>query len=138
MKLAYGGVVFDAEGRVLLREPMSHYDDYVWTFAKGRPDTGESAEAAACREVEEETGVVAKVEAPVPGAFLGGTTENRYFVMSAVEDHGRFGGETVAVRWVTPAEARDLIAMTTNGVGKQRDLAVLEAAVKVWTAARGK
>lgn len=34
LKLAYGGVIVDTEGRVLLREPSDHFDGYVWTFSK--------------------------------------------------------------------------------------------------------
>ncbi len=33
---------------------------YVWTFAKGRPDPGETPEEAAIRETEEETGLLVK------------------------------------------------------------------------------
>ena len=59
LALAYGGVVIDEAGRVLLREPKNHFDYYVYTFPKGRPDEGESPEQAALREVREETGVEA-------------------------------------------------------------------------------
>lgn len=41
-RAAFGGVVVDAEGRVLLREPADHFGGYVWTFPKGRPDANES------------------------------------------------------------------------------------------------
>ena len=53
---AYGGIVVDAKGRILLREPSGHFDGYVWTFPKGRPQPGETAEEAALRETREETG----------------------------------------------------------------------------------
>src|SRR5437879_10429948 len=56
-KAAYGGVIFDDKGRVLLREPTGHYDRYVWTFSKGRPEPGESPEDTAIRETREETGL---------------------------------------------------------------------------------
>jgi ADP-ribose pyrophosphatase YjhB (NUDIX family) len=54
LALAYGGVVIDPRGRFLLREVRGHYDNYVWTFAKGRPEKGESARQAAVREVAED------------------------------------------------------------------------------------
>jgi hypothetical protein len=38
--------------------------------------------------------------------------------------------ETSEVRWVTAEEAARLIAMTTNIVGKARDLAVLEEVIR--------
>ena len=44
---AYGGVLIDDAGRILLREPTDHFGGYVWTFAKGRIDKGETPEQAA-------------------------------------------------------------------------------------------
>jgi hypothetical protein len=35
-KTAYGGVLIDQKGRVLLRKPKVEYDGYVWTFPKGK------------------------------------------------------------------------------------------------------
>ncbi|MGH9919337.1 MAG: NUDIX hydrolase, partial [Nitrososphaerales archaeon] len=37
----YGGVIFNSDGQVLLREPKDHFDGYVWTFPKGAPDMDE-------------------------------------------------------------------------------------------------
>lgn len=136
-KVAYGGVVFDPEGRVLLREPKNHFDGYVWTFAKGRPEPGETAEQAALREVQEETGAKATIVAPLPGEFEGGTTINRYFLMAAPTGSGGVSPddlETTSVKWATVAQAQALIAKTTNSKGRQRDLAVLEAAVALYRA----
>ena len=130
-KLAYGGVVFDARGRVLLREPRNHFDGYVWTFPKGRPEPGETPEAAAIREVLEETGVPVRILASIPGEFMGGTTSNRFFLMEP-EGHGKplavDDPETSSILWVSPREARKRLALTTNQIGQERDLAVLEAA----------
>ncbi len=53
-ELHYGGVVFDTEGRVLLREPSGHYGGYVWTFPKGGPEGSEMPEETALRETLEE------------------------------------------------------------------------------------
>jgi ADP-ribose pyrophosphatase YjhB (NUDIX family) len=69
LKVAYGGVVFDDDGWVLLREPKNHFDGYVWTFPKGRPNLGGNPEEAALREVLEETGVIAAIIGQVPGSF---------------------------------------------------------------------
>jgi 8-oxo-dGTP diphosphatase len=132
LKAAFGGVIFDDEGKVLLREPSGHFDNYVWTFAKGRPNPGETPEEAALREVREETGVTARIICEIPGAFDGGTTRNRYFLMSPVDQVAGPLHETASVRWVTLEEARTLIGLTRNVAGRQRDLAVLEAAVRAW------
>lgn len=134
-KVAYGGVIFDAEGMVLLREPKNHFDGYVWTFPKGRPDPGETPQTAALREVKEETGTDATIVAALPGEFIGGTTVNRYFIMTAATGSGsiaRDDDETASVKWMTIHEARQHIGQTTNSTGRNRDLAVLEAAAQFW------
>ncbi len=127
-KVAYGGVIFDSKGNVLLREPQNHYDGYVWTFPKGRPDPGETPEQTALREVKEETGVDATIVGILPGDYMGGTTINRYFVMRGADGAGfvpENDPETAAVKWVGVDEAADYINKTTNPTGKARDLKVL-------------
>lgn len=47
---AYGGVIFDTDGGVLLREPANHKYGNVWTFSKGRPEPGETPDETALRE----------------------------------------------------------------------------------------
>ena len=132
LKAAYGAVVFDGAGRVLLREPANHFGGYVWTFPKGKPDKGETPEQAALREVLEETGCTARILAPIPGDFAGDTTQNYYFLMveaSPGEPLGAHDWETSQVRWATAEEAKALITLTPNLKGRQRDLAVLEASM---------
>jgi 8-oxo-dGTP pyrophosphatase MutT (NUDIX family) len=134
-KVAYGGVIFNADGQVLLREPKNHWDGYVWTFAKGRPDPNETPEQTALREVQEETGVRARIIAPIPGEFPGGTTLNTYFLMvpeGPTQPQGQALPETASICWVRPDEARSLIKQTKNKVGKDRDLLILEAALVAW------
>ncbi len=126
--LAYGGVVVDTDGRVLLRRPKDDFDGYVWTFPKGRPDAGETPEQAALREVKEETGYSANVIRKLPGSFRGGTAVSEYFIMSPVRSPSPFDSkETSAIRWATFGSAAKLIGMTTNKIGQARDLSVLEA-----------
>ena len=127
---AYGGVIVDSRGRVLLREVAGHFDGYHWSFAKGRPDPGESPCETALREVREETGVDATVLLPLPGTFGGGTTRNHYFLMTADPQSVRedfSSPETSGLRWATRTEAQQLIGQTVNAVGRTRDLAVLQA-----------
>jgi 8-oxo-dGTP pyrophosphatase MutT (NUDIX family) len=128
--IAYGGVVIDPNGYLLLREVKNHFDGYVWTFAKGRADKGESPRQTALREVREEMGIEASILTAITGEFVGGTTINRFFLM--LTDRGTpdltFGNrETERLSWATPEEAKRLIAQTTNSKGRQRDLAILEA-----------
>lgn len=130
---AYGGVVLDKQKRVLLREPANHFDGYVWTFPKGRPDRGETPEQAAIREVREETGYPVKIVGKIPGQFPGGTTITEYFLMEPTGKPGQFDKETTSVQWVDFAGAEVLIKKSTNKAGRNRDLSVLEA-VRKWLA----
>jgi 8-oxo-dGTP pyrophosphatase MutT (NUDIX family) len=132
MQKAYGGVVINDQGKVLIREPKGHYDGYVWTFAKGIPEKGESPEQTALREVIEESGIAAEILVKIPGSFLGSTTDNEYFLMRSLQDRGNFGNETQAVRWVTQREAEALIQETKNKAGRERDCLVLKAAFAEW------
>jgi 8-oxo-dGTP diphosphatase len=125
---AYGGVIFDDNDRVLLREPANHHGGYVWTFPKGRPKRGEAAEEAAIREAREESGVPVEIVARIPGEFEGDTTVNFYFLMSPCGLAGEPDAETARVIWVTPEEAKAYIAETRSVRGRERDLAVLAAA----------
>lgn len=56
------GLVVVRAGRVLLVH-RPRYDD--WSFPKGKVDRGESVLAAAVREVQEETGLLARARAPL-------------------------------------------------------------------------
>ena len=138
----YGAVLFDDRKRILLREPSNHFDGYVWTFPKGRPDPGEKPLDTARREVLEETGYAGEIIGHVPGVFKGGSTgsANYFYLMHVSDDIGADGaarrsdGETTSVRWVTPQEARALISLSTNSGGRRRDLSILDAALGAYTA----
>jgi 8-oxo-dGTP pyrophosphatase MutT (NUDIX family) len=128
MKRAYGGVVINASGQVLLRQPTDHYHGYAWTFAKGKPLPGESPSETALREVFEETGVRAKILLKLPDSFDGSRTSNEYFLMAPIEETGRFDSETEAVRWAAREEAAQLILQTLKPRRRRRDLRVLKIA----------
>ncbi len=76
-----GGVALNARAEVLL----VRYKGGGWTFPKGHIEVGESDEAASVREVREETGVSAKVVAPLPSTVYtnnrGVRREIRWFLM---------------------------------------------------------
>jgi len=127
--MTYGGVVINAAGRLLLREPKGHFDGYVWTFPKGKPEPGETEVEAALREVWEETGVVGCIEKRIPGEFQGGTSKTIYFLMTVERKTGELDDETESVAWVTADEAVKRIQQTPNQIGRKRDLAVLKAAL---------
>jgi 8-oxo-dGTP pyrophosphatase MutT (NUDIX family) len=136
MKKAYGGVVIDHDGRVLLREPSLHHNGRVWTFAKGGPNPGESPEQTALREVLEETGIRGQILQKIAGSFDGLATSNEFFLMTPVEDIKRFDWETLAVRWATRDEAEQLIALTDGPKRRARDLEILKAAYALFDSLR--
>lgn len=132
-KACYGGVVLNASGRILLRKPHGEYDNYVWTFAKGGAEAGETPEQTALREVLDETGIEGRIVGQLPGWFESGLSATRFYVMEVVRDTGRFDGETSEVVWVDAAEAAERVSETRNAPGRQRDRKVLEA-LAVWRA----
>lgn len=130
---SYGGVIFDAEGRVLLRRPANDYDGAKWTFSKGRPEKGEAPLDAARREVREETGCEVSILAPIPGGFDGTSSTTYYWVMRAnTQTADPDPKETQALLWCTPDEARSRIKQSPNPKKWKRDLAVLDAALHVF------
>jgi len=52
--------------------------------------------------------------------------------MAPIQDTKEFDEETQSIRWVTQAEAEQLIDETTNAMGRERDLKVLTAAFELF------
>ena len=132
MRKAYGGVVINASGQILLREPAFHYKGDFWTFPKGKPESWESPEQTAVREVLEETGYRVEILAKIPGTFDGSRTSNEYFLMAPLEDTGHFDEETQAVRWASGTEARQLMQLNLKPKRRRRDLRVLRRALALF------
>jgi 8-oxo-dGTP diphosphatase len=108
---AAGGVLV-CEGRVaVVHRPK--YDD--WSLPKGKLEPGESWEAAARREVREETGIDPRLQDELPPAEYrdrrGRPKTVRYWRMAAVEDTGFIAtAEIDELRWLAPAEAVELLS----------------------------
>lgn len=130
-RIAAGGVVINDDGLILVREPLNHFDGYVWTFPKGGVDAGETDEQGALREVEEESGVRAEIVERIPGEWKTGSI-NRYFLMRPIENTGQHDEETAQIAFVTYDEAKELLAETKNKRGRERDLEVLDAGYALW------
>jgi 8-oxo-dGTP diphosphatase len=118
---AAGGVVVRDGQVALVHRPR--YDD--WTLPKGKLDPTESFEEAAVREVQEETGIRARLVRELPGTAYnaaGRPKVVRYWLMD-VQYEGPFvpNDETDQLRWVTPDEALRLLTY-------DRDRDVLRAA----------
>lgn len=107
-----GGVVVDDDGRVLLIRARDLRDRPVWTLPKGAIGSGESSQAAALREVEEETGYrceVVRELAPVTYWFQreGQRVRKtvRWFLMRPVKKVGDHDQEVEEVAWADREEA---------------------------------
>lgn len=104
---AAGGVVLDDRGRVLVVH-RPRYDD--WSLPKGKLDAGETSEAAALREVEEETGVRCELGRELPPAryeVKGRLKEVRWWVMRPVGEAPpeERDDEVDELVWLPPEEA---------------------------------
>ncbi|MCL6443161.1 MAG: NUDIX hydrolase [Alicyclobacillus sp.] len=130
---AFGGIVFNETGQVLLRSPRGHWGGYVWTFAKGGADPSDKTpEETALREVQEETGYECEIMASIPGEFESDTCITKYFLMRPTGRVTAFDDETQEVRWVSIEDAFEMIKLTESPKGKLRDSGALKNAVKTW------
>lgn len=107
-----GGVVLDEHGQVLLIRARDLRNRPVWTLPKGALAPGESSEAAALREVGEETGyrceVVREIESITYWFQRDGQRVRktvRWFLMRPLEKVGEHDHEVDEVMWAAPDDA---------------------------------
>ena len=110
--LAAGGLLVRDDGRVaVVHRPR--YDD--WSLPKGKLDPGESFEDGARREVWEETGVRGRIREELqPVEYVdrkGRDKLVRWYRMDVDGEPDEFvpNDEIDELRWVSPAEALDLV-----------------------------
>jgi 8-oxo-dGTP diphosphatase len=108
---AAGGLVFsmmDGETRVLVIH-RPRYDD--WSFPKGKHDSGESDEAAALREIREETNVTGRIVTRIADVVYVTPNDNpkrvSYFGVRAVHTPKfKPNDEVDRIEWLTKKAAR--------------------------------
>jgi ADP-ribose pyrophosphatase YjhB (NUDIX family) len=120
-----GGLVIDARGRIALVRQRNRRGRWRWTLPKGRIDRGETAEAAALREVYEESGLRARILRPIV-LHEGRLHFTHFFEMALERDDGEHDRETKEVRLVSFTQAAQLLR-------SRRDLRVLRRLVEMRT-----
>lgn len=110
-----GGVVFDERGRILL---LRKADELIWTFPKGHIEPGETAEQAAAREIEEESGLrctIGSRVAEIRYAYYWAPDDVNYdkrvifFLARPAGRDVRLEDRFDAFRWVSPARAGEFL-----------------------------
>jgi len=112
---ASGGVVYRQGdgGLEILTVHRPRYDD--WSLPKGKLDPGESWEAAALREIEEETGLCGELGPELTPTSYRDNKDRakvvRYWLVEATGDGPGFepDDEVDTLRWVPASEAPDTL-----------------------------
>jgi 8-oxo-dGTP diphosphatase len=107
---AAGGVIVRDGEVVLVHRPA--YDD--WTFPKGKAEQDETDDDCALREVHEETGLRCRLGDELSATEYvdsrGRRKRVRWWRMDSIADDGFTPNDEVdEVRWVSPAEAAQLL-----------------------------
>jgi len=114
-----GGLVVDhAAGMAAVIGRLDRRGRLLWSLPKGHIEVGETAEQAAVREVEEETGIIGRVVAPLGTIDFWFVAEDRrvhktvhHFLLSALG--GELSDEDIEVAevaWVPLAELESRLA----------------------------
>lgn len=113
--LAASVLVHDDAGRVLLVERGRGANIGRWSLPGGRVEPGESVEAAAAREVAEETGLQVEIGSELERLDVGAagvTYEIHVLLGRVVSGTLRAGDDAADARWCAPSELEALPATT--------------------------
>jgi 8-oxo-dGTP diphosphatase len=125
---AAGGVVWrnGPDGVCIAAVHRPRYDD--WSLPKGKLDAGETWEACALREVDEETGLRCRLGEELPSTAYrdnkGRSKVVRYWLMEALDGDFSPNSEVDELRWMAPGQAAELMSY-------DRDAEIVRAAQQV-------
>jgi ADP-ribose pyrophosphatase YjhB (NUDIX family) len=113
-----GGLVLDSEHRAALIGRTNSHGNLSWSLPKGHLEKGESLEAAAIREVNEETGIAGRVVAPLGVIDFYFTAEGQrihktvhhYLLLAEGGELNSDDAEVDQVAWVPLDEVTDRLA----------------------------
>ena len=120
-EVSAGGVVIGHAGLLLIKV-KNLQGQVVWTFPKGHLEAGETAEDAAVREVQEETGWRCKILGPLLDVEYPFTRKGRkvmktvhWYRMEAEDRVGEWDPEEVLdCRWCLLEEAKSLVTYPSD------------------------
>jgi 8-oxo-dGTP pyrophosphatase MutT (NUDIX family) len=131
-----GGVVYrqvDDIYQLVAVQRARHRD---WSLPKGHIEEGESREEAALREIEEETGIRARIVQPIDEIIyfyrrkdgsLVRKSVYHYLMQAETEELGGPNWEVSESRWVTFDEAQNLLSYENDKGIVRRALELLDA-----------
>jgi ADP-ribose pyrophosphatase YjhB (NUDIX family) len=113
-----GGLVLDSQHRAALIGRTNSHGNLSWSLPKGHLEKGESLEAAAVREVTEETGIAGRVVAPLGVIDFYFTAEGQrihktvhhYLMLAEGGELNSDDAEVDQVAWVPLDEVTDRLA----------------------------
>ena len=113
-----GGLILDSDQRAAVIGRTNAHGNLSWSLPKGHLEEGESLEAAAIREVSEETGIAGRVVAPLGIIDFYFTAEGQRIHKTVhhyllIAEGGELNGddaEVDAVAWVPLNELTDRLA----------------------------